>query len=127
MEQSNQKVLETIYRAFGEGDVNTVMGLLTDDVEYRISGRGPVSGRFSGKEEVLGLIGQLMQLSNGTFRLEVLDILANERRGVALTRETASRNGQTLDNHAVHVWELRDGKGSRFHGYNEEGWDDFWS
>jgi ketosteroid isomerase-like protein len=46
---------------------------------------------------------------------------------VALTRETASRNGQTLDNHAVHVWELRDGKGSRFHGYNEEGWDDFWS
>jgi len=36
------------------------MGLLTDDIEYHISGRSLVSGDYSGKDEVLGFLGKLM-------------------------------------------------------------------
>ena len=77
MLHAHEDPLRTMYDAFAKGDVETVMGLLTD--EYHISGRSPVSGSYSGKDEVLSFVGKLMQLSGGTFRLEVEDILANDR------------------------------------------------
>ena len=67
-----------------------------------------------------------MKLTDGTFTIELLDILANDRHGVALTMERARRNGRTLENRAVHVWEFADTKARRFTGYNQEVWDDFW-
>jgi uncharacterized protein len=70
MSQTNQGTLKTIYDAFSRGDVNTVMGLLSDDVRYHISGRSLVSGDYSGKGEVLQLFTKLMELSQGTFSLE---------------------------------------------------------
>lgn len=127
MQQPNEQTLRTIYDAFGRGDVDTVMGSLTDDIKYHISGRSPVSGEYSGKDEVLGFIGKLMELSGGTFSLEVLDILANDRHGVTLTMESGQREGKTLQNRAVHVWEMQDGRCTSFRGYNENSWDEFWS
>jgi len=127
MAHANEDTLRTVYEAFAKGDVATVMGLFTDDIKYHISGRSLVSGDYSGKDEVLGFFGKLMGLSGGTFQVEVLDILANDEHGVALTMERGQRDGKTLENRAVHVWDIRDGKCARFRGYNEEGWDEFWS
>jgi uncharacterized protein len=127
MSHENEDTLRTMYNAFAQGDVERVMGLLTDDIEYHIAGHSPVSGSYSGKNEVLGFFGKLMQLSGGTFRLEVEDILANDRHGVVLTSEHGQRNEKTLDNHAVHVWDIRDGRFARFGGYNQNAWDEFWA
>jgi ketosteroid isomerase-like protein len=127
MSQTNQETLKTIYDAFSKGDVNTVMGNLSDDIVYHITGRSLVSGDYSGKGEVLQLFTKLMELSEGTFSLEVVDMFANEQRGVVLTMERAKRDGRGLENRAVHVWEMSDVKGTRFDGYHEEVWDEFWS
>src|SRR5207247_1567125 len=91
MSHANEDTLRTVYAAFAKGDVATVMGLPTDDIKYHISGRSLVSGDYSGKDEVLGFFGKLMQLSGGTFQLEVLDILANDEHGVTSTRERGQR------------------------------------
>jgi ketosteroid isomerase-like protein len=123
----NEETLRSLYDAFGRGDVGTVMGFWTDDIEFHISGRAPVSGEYRGKDEVLGFIGKLMELSQGTFRIEVLDILANDEHGVALTIERGQRQEKTLENRAVHVWEMRNGRYASFRGYNENVWDEFWS
>lgn len=127
MPHPNANTLSTIYDAFGRGDVDTIMGFMSDDIEFRISGRSPVSGDYSGKEEILGYIGKLMELSGGTFSLEVLDILANDEHGVTLTMERGQREDKTLENRAVHVWDMRDGKCAKFRGYNENVWDEFWT
>ena len=127
MSQTNQETLRTIYDAFSKGDVDTVMVNLSDDIEYHITGRSLVSGDYAGKDEVLRFFTMLMELSDGTFGLEVVDTLTNEARGVVLCNERGKRGGRTLDNRSVHVWEMRDGKGTRFDGYNEEVWDEFWS
>ena len=103
-----------------------MLGLLSDDVRYHIYGRSKVSGDYVGKDEVLGFVGKLVELSGGTFRIQVLDILANDEHGVVLTRETARHDGKTLDNHAVHVWDMREGTCTGFRGYNEDAWDEFW-
>jgi len=39
MSNANGDTLRTVYDAFAKGDVATVMGLLTDDIKYHISGR----------------------------------------------------------------------------------------
>ena len=126
MSGRNQDLVKGIYEAFSGGDVDQVMSRLSDDIQFQVSGRGLVSGNYAGKQGVLEFIGKLMELSEGTFGLEVLDVLANEFRAVALTVETARRNGRTLLNRAVHVWEIGNGKCTSFHGYNEEAWDEFW-
>ena len=127
MSNAHEDTLRTLYDAFAKGDVATVMGLLSDDIKYHISGRSLVSGDYSGKDEVLGFVGKLMGLSGGTFHVEVLDILANDKHGVTLTMERGQRDGKTLENRAVHVWDIRNGKCAKFRGYNEESWDEFWS
>ena len=66
MSHPHEDTLRTVYDAFGKGDIETVMGLYTDDIEYHVSGRSPVSGIYSGKDEVLGLFGKLMERSGGT-------------------------------------------------------------
>jgi ketosteroid isomerase-like protein len=127
MSHAHEDMLRAIYEAFAKGDVQTVMSLLTDDVEYHISGRSPVSGTYKGKDEVLGWLGKLMELSGGTFQIEVQDILANDKHGVALTIKRGQRAGKTLGIRSVHVWDIRDGKFTGVRGYNEEAWDEFWS
>lgn len=127
MSRPHEATLRTVYDAFAKGDIETVMGLYTDDIQFHVSGRSPVSGSYSGKDEVLGLYGKMVELSGGTFRVEALDILANDEHGVVLTMERGQRDGKTLENRAVHVWEMRDGKCAQFRGYNEEVWDEFWS
>jgi uncharacterized protein len=77
--------------------------------------------------KVLGLFGKMMELSGGTFQVEVQDILANGKHGVALTIKRGQRTGRTLESRSVHVWDIRDGKCTRFRAYNEEAWDEFWS
>jgi ketosteroid isomerase-like protein len=53
-----------------------------------------------------------MQISDGTFKTEVHDILANETHMVAMVRVTAQREDrEPLDATVVHVWHVdEDGK-----------------
>lgn len=67
--------------------METVMSLLTDDIEFHIFGRSPLSGSYLGKDEIPRFFGKLIETYGDTFRLEVQDILVNDKHGVALTRE----------------------------------------
>jgi hypothetical protein len=51
------------------------------------------------------------QLTNGTQKLEIHDIVADDHRGVVVLRETATRNdGATLDMEESHVLSLSGAK-----------------
>src|SRR6202521_4925284 len=91
------------YEAFGKGDMATVGELMADDVVWHVGGSSPLSGDYKGKDAVFGFFGKLMQLTDGTFKLEVHDILANDDHSVTLVRTTAERNGKKLEGRAVHV------------------------
>lgn len=110
MTHPNEDLLRKGYAAFAEGDVDTVMGLFADDIKWHVSGESLISGDYKGKEEVGAFFGKLNELSNGTFRIELRDVLANDDHGAVLLRETAQREGRSIDSNHVHVWRLRDGK-----------------
>jgi uncharacterized protein len=91
------------YEAFGKGDMATVSELLADDVVWHVGGNGPLTGDYKGKDAVFGFFGKLMQLTGGSFKLEIHDILANDDHSVTLVRETAEKDGKKWDSRSVHI------------------------
>ena len=51
------------YAAFAAGDVETVMSLYDDDVEWVVPGNSTVSGTYRGKAEVTGLFAKMAEQS----------------------------------------------------------------
>ena len=71
--------------------------ILHEDVVLHVSGRNQTAGDYQGVDEVLGIFGKLMELSGGTFRVELHDAVANDQHAVALSFFSGQRNGKTLD------------------------------
>lgn len=128
MTHPNEDLLRSAYEAFGKGDIETVSGVLADDIVWHIPGKSSISGDRSGKDDVLRFFGELVERSGGTFRLEMHDILADDEHGVVLVQSKGERDGKTLDDHTVHVFHLRDGKATEFWGHAGDQYavDDFW-
>jgi ketosteroid isomerase-like protein len=105
------------------------MNLFADDIQWHVPGDNLVSGHYSGKDEVLGFIGKMMDLTDGTFRVDVHDLLANDEHAVGLVVLRAERGGKTLAANDAHVWHVHDAIFSEFWSCltNQKAFDDFWS
>jgi ketosteroid isomerase-like protein len=127
--EANQQLIERAYRAFAEGDIPTVLGVFKEDILWHVPGRGPLSRDYRGPEEVLGFFQHFMDLSGGSFRIQVDDIFAKGDRVIVLVTESAERNGRSWSSPQVHAWTLEDGKASVFWQYqgDQQTEDEFWS
>jgi hypothetical protein len=129
MAHPNEDLMRRGFEAFGKGDMATIAELFADDIVWHAPGNSPLSGDFKGRDSVLELLGKSAELSGGTLKLEVHDILANDEHGVALLRGTAQRGGKSLDNYSVQVFHIRDRKvvETWFHPGDQAANDEFWS
>jgi uncharacterized protein len=108
MTHRNEQLLRDGYAAFEKGDLDALRGLFTDDITWHSPGRGPLAGEYKGIDQVFGLFGKVVELSGGTFRNELHDVLANDEHAVALVRARGERNGKTLDDTQTHVFHVSD-------------------
>ncbi len=114
MAHPNEDLLRRGYDAFIAGDMDTVLSIYADDITYHVGGANQLTGEYKGAQEVMGFLGQVMELSGGTFRLEVHDILANDGHGAVMVNFHVERGGRSLDGREVHVWHLAGGKATEF-------------
>lgn len=117
------------YEAFIKGDIPAVLDVFAPDIRWRVGGRSAIAGEYVGHDAVLGFFGKLMDLSGGTFQLELVDVLASEDHVVVLTRETGEREGRSpLDIRGVHMWRVADGKAVEFQSTADDVYaeDAFW-
>ena len=110
MAHPNEELLRKGYDAFSKGDMDTIRELFADDIVWHSPGKNPLSGDFHGVDEVLQTFGKVFELTGGTFRLEIHDIVANDEHAVVLVRARAERDGRQLDDASVQVWHIKDGK-----------------
>jgi uncharacterized protein len=59
---------------------------------------------------VLGLFAKLFELTNGTFRIEVHDVLADDEHVVELLTARGERNGKHLEDNGVLTAHMTNGK-----------------
>jgi ketosteroid isomerase-like protein len=119
-EQQNLDIIRRGYEAFGHGDIDTLLGLFDEQIEWVTPGPAelPTSGRRTGKEQV----GQFFGIVNDLFeihRFEPKQMIAQGDRVVVLGEESATvkATGKVLDNSWAHVFTLRDGRVIAFQEY----------
>ena len=109
--QDNKEIIERGYAAFSAGDVETVMSLFDDDIEWVQPGESSVSGTFHGKAEVMEHIGRLAEKD---LTVKLIQLVADGDTVVAVTEVTAGgETGEDAD-----VFTVRNGKtvSARMHG-----------
>lgn len=117
------------YEAYSAGDMDTLKGLFTENAVWRVGGSGALSGVKQGRDEVLAYFGELGSRSNGTVKVNVEDVAAGDRYVIGVQSNHAERDGKSLDQRAVLVFTLADGKVTEVLELAEdtEKASDFWS
>lgn len=110
MVHPNEDLIRSTYAAFAAGDLQAVGEALADDIVWHSLGQSRFSRDYTGREDVFGLFGTLFEETGGTFRIELNDVLANDRRAVALTTNRAERLGRTLTYDEAAVFRVADDK-----------------
>lgn len=110
MAHPNEELLKRGYEAFGKGDLDTLRELFAPDIVWHAAGTSELAGDYKGIDEVLAFFGQLAQKSEGTFKVETHDLLANDEHGVGLSVESATIGGNSHSAPGVEVFHFKDGK-----------------
>jgi uncharacterized protein len=110
MAHPNEELVRRGFEAFAKGDLDTLHELFDPDAVWHAPGRGPLSGDHRGVDAILGFFARTMELTGGTFRVELHDALANDEHAVALYVARGEREGRTLEDRSVLVSHVRNGK-----------------
>jgi uncharacterized protein len=110
MAHPNEDLARKATDAISKGDLETFIGLHTDDAVVHFPGRGPLAGDYKGKDGVAQLFQKQMQMLDGPPEIQNHDILANDEHMVVLNNVRGTRKGRTLEQQQVVVVHPRDGK-----------------
>ena len=125
----NAELLRKGYAAFDKGDMAVLTELFGENVVWHVPGDSPISGEHKGREAVFAAFAKTVELSGGSFKIDLHDVLANDEHAVALTRATGSRQGKQLSSLDTDVYHMSNGKVTEFWSFAEDQrlTDEFWS
>ena len=113
MGDNNLDIVRQGYEAFGRGDINGLLALLDEQVQWVAPGPPELatSGRRTGREAVGEFFGKVNEVFD-IQRFEPKEFILQGDRAVVLGSETAHvrASGITLELDWVHVFTLRGGK-----------------
>jgi len=124
----NEESLRKAYAAFARGDLEGYLGYCMNDITFRVPGRSAMAGTYTREQFFSPFIGRVMELTNGSFKETVIDVLANDRRGVVLAEHEFERNGRKHVYRTAHLYRIHDGKLTDFQEYPEDlyAFDEAW-
>ena len=116
---SNLDLVKQVYQAFAEGDVPTVLGALSPEIDWTEAEGFPYAGTYHGPRAVLeGVFMRLGSEWNGFAAIpdEFIDggdtvVVLGKYRG------TYKKTGKSFQANFAHVWKMQDGKAGRFIQY----------
>src|ERR1044071_8521243 len=125
----NAATIRRGYEYFNSGNLEELARLFAEGVIWHCGGRGRLSGDKRGREATFAYFGQLGELTGGTFRAELHDLVANDEHVVGLHTGTAQREGKRLNLKETLVFHLRDGRiVAAWEQYEDsQTWDEFFA
>ena len=127
--KQNLENMKQGYKDFAEGNLDAIRDRFSPDIIFHVPGNNQVSGDYKGVDDVFGFFGKLIEGTNGTFKIDPHDFLANEDHGVAIVTTSGERDGKSLSMKTVHVWNV-DAEGKLTENWtfveDQATADDFW-
>ncbi len=129
MAHPNEDLIRAFFAARARGDMQAWRECLAADVRWHYPGQGPLAGQHEGIDQMADVLGQVDDLSGGTSRHELHDVIGNDEHVVALHVTRAERVGRQLEINAAQVFHVRDGKITQAWTLHDDphAVDEFWS
>ncbi|HRF62634.1 MAG TPA: nuclear transport factor 2 family protein [Candidatus Competibacter sp.] len=122
------------YAALATGQREQIAQLWAEDMRWLVPGHNPLSGWKNNLDEFIAFMGTVGRLSDNSFRMDSIAVMAADNFSADVTRNTGNRAGQPdrrLDIDVIHWLTWRDGKviegrGAIF-GDGTAQYDEFWT
>jgi ketosteroid isomerase-like protein len=95
-------------RFYAGGEQTSAGAMLTDDVTWHVPGES--ANEYRGRDEVLRHFRRRREISDGTLRLTVHGVLADEERAVILAAGQCSRGGKIFRWRTVSIFRVKQGR-----------------
>lgn len=129
-EHPNAIRIRELFAAFRRRDTESIREALDEEAVWHFPGRtGGLAGAHVGHAGIFAFLARVGELTQGSFELELEDVLANDECAVAFFRGRARRNGRELDNPTCLKIRLREGRAVELHEFvwDLSAVDAFWS
>jgi ketosteroid isomerase-like protein len=97
IEEPDDKAMKLVrkgYAAFNDRDMEALTSLFAADVTHHVPGRSTLAGTYKGVDNVLGYFGKLAEMTDGTFRADLVDVHGDGHGHVVAVHQMSSeRNG----------------------------------
>ncbi|GAB7008270.1 nuclear transport factor 2 family protein [Halorubrum trueperi] len=112
----NVELLRDGYRAFNESDIESVMAIMSDDIEWIEPEGLPHSGTHRGPEAIVENVFTPVMEQYEDLNLEVDRFVGDGDTVVVLgtARGRGRETGKSLENPFAHVYDIEDGQITRF-------------
>ena len=123
-EAENTKVVQDAYAAFGRADITTLLGYMTDDIQWQpvigVAKHVPFSGARTGKAAVAEFFKQVSEAEDFE-QFEPREFVAQGDRVVAIGhyRAKAKATGKVFDSPFAMVFTFRGGKIAAFREFTD--------
>lgn len=122
------------YAALATGQREQIAQLWAEDMRWLVPGHNPLSGWKNNLDEFIAFMVTVGRLSDNSFRMDSIAVMAADNFSADVTRNTGNRAGQPdrrLDIDVIHWLTWRDGKviegrGAIF-GDGTAQYDEFWA
>ncbi|MGQ0668525.1 MAG: nuclear transport factor 2 family protein [Actinomycetota bacterium] len=110
MGHPNEELVRRYLDAFNQMDLEEAASLFDEEVVVRYPARSRLGGTYRGRSGLLEFWRKHLELSGGTFRAEVFDMLANDRHVVLLADVRAGAAGAVTGWRRVAVFRVARGR-----------------
>jgi uncharacterized protein len=109
--RENVQIVKDAYAAFGRGDIQGLLALFAEDIEWTIPGEWPLAGTYRGRAGVAGLFQKVSEMLEISF-LETREFVAQGDRVlvVCFSGGRAKGTNRTYEHHEVLAFTVRNGK-----------------
>lgn len=107
--KENIEAVRRGYEAFQKGDLAAFDSLLADDCVWHTPGRSQISGDKKGRQDVVAYYAKLFELTDGSIKVELHDVVGNDEHVVGLHRASGQRQGRSYDTTETIVFHAKDG------------------
>ncbi len=124
--KENADLVSKGYEAFQKGDLAAFDDILAEDCVWHVPGRSQLAGDKKGRQATVEYFGKLGELSEGTVKVDLHDVLANDDHVVGLQRTSAARAGTSYETTEAIVFHVQSGRISEAweHPFNLYGLDE---